>query len=519
MADMDFDIRLKKEAAPGSLQEFRDQSLLRRKFGDEAVKLYNLIDAGKSASGLISALGMEEEKFVEILEFMNNNAIVSIVPSEAVVQQNWSKSSDGEDAPARKSHPAAANGERSLDGADGETSSPGGQIVQRGKSSAAPIYSKAYPAKEMNEDSLSPLEKVLYRKHGAIGVRIYNLIDGEKTAEEILRETGVSEAKLVEILEFMDEQGIIKLEKPEEKPAVESGAGRGASQGAKSFGGDFSGGDAGEEERTGGSDGGAGKEDSDGSDDGSGDAKDKGNFGGEDSGGGDGNDKGDSDGGDNDAGNAKDKGDGDSDGGEKSAREPRFKPIVEDVPEGKPFQPPAVPKKEEKPVKKEEIDEPGEDIVMVDVPVMAHLSMLQKALMFTELSTKFPPAARQLFDMADGKRDFVELSLAIGMPLFDIDSVMAYFGKKGFITFRQLDRNEIRDRFGEDGFAIYKRFGRDGLLIYEMIGKEASLRDIILKSKVEPDRAIDIFSFIHKVLGLDIPLDRDLIYRQIGLKK
>jgi hypothetical protein len=52
-----------------------------------------------------------------------------------------------------------------------------------------------------------------------------------------------------------------------------------------------------------------------------------------------------------------------------------------------------------------------------------------------------------------------------------------------------------------------------------MIGKEASLRDIILKSKMDPDRAIDIFAFIHKVLGLDIPLDRDLIYRQIGLKK
>jgi hypothetical protein len=52
-----------------------------------------------------------------------------------------------------------------------------------------------------------------------------------------------------------------------------------------------------------------------------------------------------------------------------------------------------------------------------------------------------------------------------------------------------------------------------------MIGKEASLKDIIAKSKVDADRAIDIFVFIHKVLGLDIPLDRDMIYRQLGLKK
>ena len=436
MADMDFDMRLKKEAK-SSLQSFRDQSLLRRKFGDEAVKLYNMIDSGKTASGLMVSLGMKEETFVEILEFMNNNAMVSIIPSEPASQQNWHE---------------AAEGEKAAVGTEDETSAPGGQIVPDEMPLEADPQAPAPAEKEIDENSLSPLEKVLYRKHGSIGVRIYNLIDGEKTAEEILRETGVSEAKLVEILEFMDEQGIIKLEKPEEKAAPS--------------GGNADGGDGGDK--------------------GSGDSEDKGN--------------------------------GDDEGGEKPAREPRFKPIVEDVPEGKPFQAPVAPKKEEKPAK-EEIDEPGEDIVMVDVPIVARLSMVQKAMMFTELSTKFPPAARHLFDMADGKRDFVELSLSAGMPLFDVDSAMAYFGKKGFITFRQLDRNEIRDRYGEDGFAIYKRFGREGLLIYEMIGKEASLRDIILKSRVEPDRAIEIFSFIHKVLGLDIPLDRDLIYRQIGLKK
>ncbi|MCX6771511.1 MAG: hypothetical protein NTX79_05650 [Candidatus Micrarchaeota archaeon] len=460
MADMDFDMRLKKEAK-SSLQAFRDQSLLRRKFGDDAVKLYNLVDSGKTASGMMSELGMKEEAFVEILEFMNNNAMVSIVPSGAPEKQDWHAAAGGERATK------TTESERATSASEDEASAPGEQIAPGGKPPAgAPPSAPA--EKEVDEDSLSPLEKVLYRKHGSIGVRIYNLIDGEKTAEEILRETGVSEAKLVEILEFMDEQGIIKLEKPEEKAAPESGAGKGtANEDAPEIGG----GDAG------------------------GDFKDKG--GGED---------------------GDDKGDDSEEGSDKPAREPRFKPIVEDVPEGKPFQPPEAPKKEEK-QKKEEIDEPGEDIVMVDVPVVARLSMLQKAMMFTELSTKFPPMARQLFDMADGKRDFVGLSLSTGMPLFDIDSAMAYFGKKGFISFRQLDRNEIRDRYGEDGFAIYKRFGRDGLLIYEMIGKEASLRDIILKSRVDPDRAIDIFSFIHKVLGLDIPLDRDLIYRQIGLKK
>jgi len=419
MADMDFDVRLKKEAKT-SLQAFRDQSLLRRKFGDEAVKLYNLIDSGKTAGQMMSELGMGEEKFVEILEFLNNNAMVSVVPSEP-------------EAPA---WPEAAEGEKAIGGGqEPDTPSRAPERPARAPQQTAPSTSKIF-----DEDSLSPLEKVLYKKHGEIGVKIYNLIDGEKTAEEILRETGVSEAKLVEILEFMDEQGIIKLEKPEEKKA-----------------------DAPAEPEGGGEEG--------------------------------------------------------EDGEDKPAREPRFKPFVEDAPEGRPFAPPELPKKEEKKKEEIEVEEPGEDIVMVDVPAMAKLSMVQHAMMLAELSTKFTPSARHLFDLTDGKRDFVELSLATGMPFFDIDSAMAYFGKKGFLSFRQLDRNEIRDRYGEDGFSIYKRFGRDGILIYEMIGKEASLRDIILKSKMDPDRAIDIFSFIHKVLGLDIPLDRDLIYRQIGLKK
>ena len=429
MADIDFDMRLKKEAK-SSLAAFRDQSLLRRKFGDEAVKLYNLIDSGKPASQLMADLKMPEEKFVEILEFMNNNAMVSMVPSDEAPK--WHESAGGEQAvPGNETRSEEESAPPQEEGsAGGEARKPfGASTISRGRGGPKG------GAGEIDEESLSPLEKVLYRKHGAIGVKIYNLIDGEKTAEEILRETGVSEAKLVEVLEFMDEQGIIKLEKPEEKKADEaSGA----------------------------------------------------------------------------------EGEGEEDG--KPAREPRFKPFVEDAPEGRPFKAPDSPKKEEKKAEPE-IDEPGEDIVMVDVPAMAKMSVVQKAMMFAELSTKFSPAARRMFDLVDGKRDFVELSLSSGMSLFDVDAAMAYFGKKGFVTFRQLDRNEIKDRFGEDGFSIYKRFGRDGLLIYEMIGKEASLREIILKSKLEPDRAIDIFSFIHKVLGLDIPLDRDLIYRQIGLKK
>lgn len=429
MADSEFDIRLAREAKT-SLQVFKDKSLLRRKFGDAAVKLYDAIDSSKTAVQLMSELGMPEDKFVEILEFLNNNAMVSVVQP---VQ------------PAAPPTPPLAAPRKEI----GEKAQP-----EEEKEGQPPAPSPLAKPKSPPADSplLSPLEKILDDKYGELGVRIYNLIDGEKTAEEILKETGVSEARLVEILEFMDEQGIIKLEKPPEKEEPSS-----------------------QEKFT------ASKADSD---------------------------------------------DSGADGAEKQeepAQEPRFKPMIEEEPEETPFKPPEVPKpiaKEDKMKKiKEEMDEEEKDIVQVDVPQLNRLSIVQKAMLFAELSTKFGKGARELMNLVDGNRDFIDLSLGTGMSFFDVDAIMAYFGKKGMVSFRQLDREEIKKKYGEDGFAIFKRFGRDGLLLYEMIGKEASLKDIIVKSKLEPDRALDILVFIHKVLGLDVPIDRDVIYKQLGMKK
>lgn len=444
LADFGIGIRLKKEAKT-SLQAYKDQSLLRRRFGDDAVRLYGSIGSAKPASQIISELGITEERFIEIVEFMNNNAMVSVL-DDSVPQGGIQPSSDTEDE--GKGGQGAEPEEEPSEG--GEASKEEGEAPSKdeedkgeeGKEedAAGENDDEEAPSKPRREapknspDTLSPLEKVIHDKYGDIGVQVYNLIDGEKTAEEILRQTGVSEAKLVEILEFMDEQGVIKLEKPPEK---------------------------------------------------------------------------------------EDKGESEEKPAPEPAQEPRFKPITEEEPEETPFMPPKAQKKDEQKKEAAKAPEPeiAEDIILVDVPLMGRLSLMQKAMMYAELSTKFPKGARQLLDLVDGNRDFIDLALATGLSFFDIDAILAYFGKKGFISFRQLAREEIKKKYGEDGFAIYKRFGREGLLLYEMIGKEASLRDIILKSRFDPDRAIDILVFIHKVLGLDVPIDRNIIYRQLGLRK
>jgi len=79
------------------------------------------------------------------------------------------------------------------------------------------------PQKKTGEDitgkipekiGLSPVQKIIFDKFGDIGLGVYTLIDGQKTADEIMRDTGLTECKLVMILDFMDEQGIIRLDYP-----------------------------------------------------------------------------------------------------------------------------------------------------------------------------------------------------------------------------------------------------------------------------------------------------------------
>ena len=146
------------------------------------------------------------------------------------------------------------------------------------------------------------------------------------------------------------------------------------------------------------------------------------------------------------------------------------------------------------------------------------MGIAQKAELTALLPLKFGKSGMDLFRLIDGKADFVGIALALHCSLFEVDDMLGYFGKKNFVAFAQLPRDEIRKRYGEDGFSIYKRYGRDGVFLYELIGKEKSLRDIIMMSKIEPKRAVEIFMFIHRVLGLDVPFDKDMIYRQLGIK-
>ena len=62
----------------------------------------------------------------------------------------------------------------------------------------------------MEKNSTRP--KKVYDKYGKTGVNIYNLCDGKRNAGKIMTEAKVKQGLLVEILDFMDEHGFIRLD-------------------------------------------------------------------------------------------------------------------------------------------------------------------------------------------------------------------------------------------------------------------------------------------------------------------
>ncbi|VVB98375.1 Sugar-specific transcriptional regulator TrmB [uncultured archaeon] len=245
---------------------------------------------------------------------------------------------------------------------------------------------------------LNPVEKTIVEKYGDVGLKVYALIDGQKTAEEIMNETGVSEAKLIEMLEFMEKQGIIKLEHPEAKAAEEA-----------------------EEEKE------------------------------------------------------------------------KFAPLADQGAAGQ-----------------------MKDMNPVEVPSKIQIDMFKGIQMRAKIALQYGEKGGKIFDSIDGKASDVDLSLKLGIPLYEVRDALSFLSSNRIITTRPLNREDITHRYGEDCFAVYKRYGREGVLLYELIGKDMSIRQMAQLVTKEKQKFAEMFIFVHKVLGVDIPIDKDVIYSQLG---
>ncbi len=279
------------------------------------------------------------------------------------------------------------------------------------------------PADEAESD-LSPVEKIISEKYGDLGLTVYALIDGQRTAEEIMKETGLTEAKLVEILDFMDEQGIIKLDYPKGKPA--------AAEQPSTFG------------RSG----------------------------------------------------AAPSSVTTSAPTEESKKPDTFAPMAEG--EGILDESRAVPSP-------------------VELPIKAPLDLMKSVQLKAKIMLKYSNKGSKVYDMVDGKNDILDIVSKLDIPLYDVEAILKFMMENGMLLLKPLTRADVRKKYGDDGYSVYKVYGKEGLMLYELIGKEMTIRQMADKITKDRSKIVDMFIFIHKVLGIELPIDRTMLAKQLGI--
>ncbi len=262
------------------------------------------------------------------------------------------------------------------------------------------------------EEPLGSVEQTIKKKFGERGLKVYSLIDGIRTSEQIMREAGVTEEELVEILDFMDEEGIIKLDYPKAKqPQSEFKRAEPTTTTKK-----------------------------------------------------------------------------------KEEKSP-FTPILE----------------EEEKLEVVTIASP------IEIPELVEKDLIKTIKMKTQLLLKFGDKGKKLLDKIDGKKDVIELCLDLDIPLPKLKQMLEMLTEEGMITMNPVPREEVRKRYGYDGYAVYKKFGKEGVLLYELIGKDLSLKEMAEKVTDKKEEIIDMFIFIHQVLGIELPLDKEMLKKQLGI--
>lgn len=272
---------------------------------------------------------------------------------------------------------------------------------------------------EYGGEELSEAEKKIKRKYGDVGLKVYALIDGERSAEEIMSETGLTESKLIEMLDFMDSEGIIKLDYPKEEKEEKKAPWSAPAEA---------------EEETEISEGPVEKE---------------GGF------------------------------------APMLGEREDFKGVVVSSP--------------------------------VEIPVKAPGNPIKSVHVKAKTMLKFGEKGRKVLDKIDGKKDVIDISLHADVPLYETMDIISFLMENEMVLMKAVSRSDVRKKYGEDGYAVYKKFGREGLMLYELIGKDMTLKQMADKVTRNKTKVVDMFVFIYKVLNIELPLNEELLRKQLGL--
>jgi hypothetical protein len=165
----------------------------------------------------------------------------------------------------------------------------------------------------------------------------------------------------------------------------------------------------------------------------------------------------------------------------------------------------------------EELEEARAVPSPVEAPMKAPMDIVKSVQTKAKLMLKYGDRGSKLLEQIDGKNDVIDITLKLDVPLYTISDMLRFMMENGMIIMKPMSRADVRKKYGDDGYAVYKRFGKEGLMLYELIGKELTIKQMADKITPEKAKIIDMFIFIHKVLGIELPIDRDVLAKQLGL--
>lgn len=491
--DISNDYKIKKNEK-GPLQRFKNQNLILKKFGDLGLSVYKAITGKRSLSELKNDVSVDPKLFDQMIEFMEKNELIileSTSPKEEVSEpseqatedippepeppkkKSSSKKKVVEDLPPEPEIPKEEttpepNYIESTSSFDDEIKPidldlPSDSKKKKSSDEPEPLDfvetpkepeslepSSPEPTPEPDispienvsssqNSSLGTLEQIIFDKYGDLGLKVYSLIDGQRTAEEIMRQTGLTESKLVEILDFLDEQGIIKLDYPKNNSSsnnFSSSSNQNAFSGGSSYSGqpNYSNTQPSYPSY-----------------------------------------------------NTQQTQQPSSGGG--------FTPMIEGETKN---------------------DENSPVPFPVEIYSKAPVDIVRAVQIKTKILLKYGDKGNKIMDMVDGKNDVLDISLKLSIPLYTVYELINFMMENGLLIRRAASRVEVKSKYGDEGYTIYKRYGREGLLFYELVGKEMGIKamaDMVSKDK---NKILEMFIFIYQVLGVELPVDKNLLAKELN---
>ena len=143
-------------------------------------------------------------------------------------------------------------------------------------------------------------------------------------------------------------------------------------------------------------------------------------------------------------------------------------------------------------------------------------SIIKKAREKMLCSLKFGKEGSIVFSGINKGVDVISILKKTKVKISIIEKVLDFLIKEKYIETKSYNREEIKNKFGEDSYIIYKKYGKIGLLFYELIGEDMHLKDIATLLEIkDKDKVVEIFMFIHDLLNIEVPIDRQLLLKKL----